>query len=61
MRYDSNVYSGFSVSASWGEDDMWAVSARYAGEWRDFKVAVAAAFNQSTDENGPGSLLIIHE
>ena len=21
MRYDSNVYSGFSVSASWGEDD----------------------------------------
>ena len=61
MRYDSNVYEGFSVSASWGEDDQWAVSARYAGEWHEFKVAVAAAYNKSTDENGPGSLLIIHD
>ena len=54
------VFVGFSVSASWGEDDNWAISARYVGEWHDFKVAAAVAYNASTDENGPGSLLIQH-
>ena len=60
VRYDSPVFAGFSVSASWGEDDNWAVSSRYIGEWANFKVAAAVAYNASTDENGPGSLLIIH-
>ena len=60
VRYDSPVFVGFSVSASWGEDDNWAVSGRYVGEWYDFKVAAAVAYNASTDENGPGSLLIQH-
>ena len=32
VRYDSPTFGGFSVSASWGEDDMWDVAARYAGE-----------------------------
>ena len=36
---------GFSVSASWGEDDMWDVAARYSGEFNGFKLAVAAAYN----------------
>ncbi|MEI9902379.1 MAG: hypothetical protein WDN31_22450 [Hyphomicrobium sp.] len=31
VRYDSPVFGGFSVSSSWGEDDMWDVAARYAG------------------------------
>ena len=61
MRYDSPVFVGFSVSASWGEDDNWAVSGRYVGEWHDFKVAAAVAYNASTDENGPGGLLINHQ
>ena len=60
VRYDSPVFVGFSVSASWGEDDNWAVSGRYVGEWYDFKVAAAVAYNASTDENGPGGLLIQH-
>ena len=55
VRYDSPVFGGFSVSASWGEDDIWAVSGRYAGEFSGFKLAAAAAYNQSTDENGPGA------
>ena len=57
VRYDSPVFAGFSVSASWGEDDVWAVSGRYAGEFSGFKVAAAAAYNASTDENGPGGLV----
>ena len=50
VRYDSPTFAGFSVSASWGEDDMWDVAARYAGEWGGFKVAAAAAYSENTDE-----------
>jgi hypothetical protein len=46
VRYDSPTFGGFSVSASWGEDDMWDVAARYAGEWSGFKLAAAAAYNE---------------
>jgi len=58
IRYDSPTFAGFSVSSSWGEDDMWDVAARYAGEHAGFKVAVAAAYTESTDENtvGPDEL-----
>jgi Gram-negative porin len=50
VRYDSPTFGGFSVSASWGEDDMWDVAARYAGEFGGFKVAAAAAYNELSDE-----------
>jgi hypothetical protein len=56
VRYDSPTFAGFSVSASWGEDDMWAISARYAGEHSGFKFAIATAYNESTDETGPFSV-----
>jgi hypothetical protein len=46
VRYDSPTFGGFSVSASWGEDDMWDVAARYAGEFSGFKLAAAAAYNE---------------
>jgi predicted porin len=51
VRYDSPTFGGFSVSASWGEDDMWDVAARYAGEWGGFKVAAAAAYNEVSAAN----------
>ena len=50
VRYDLPTFGGFSVSASWGEDDFWDVAARYAGEWGGFKVAAAAAYSEATDE-----------
>ncbi len=49
VRYDSPTFGGFSVSASWGEDDMWDVAARYAGEFNGFKLAAAAAYNEVSD------------
>ena len=51
VRYNSPTFGGFSVGASWGEDDMWDVAARYAGEFNGFKLAAAAAYSVSTDEN----------
>ena len=56
IRYDSPVFAGFSASYSWGEDDQWAVSGRYSGEGSGFKLNLAVAYNESTDENGPGGL-----
>ncbi len=50
VRYDSPTFGGFSVSASWGEDDFWDVAARYAGEFNGVKVAVAAAYSHQSDE-----------
>ena len=63
VRYDSPTFGGFSVSASWGEDDMWDVAGRYAGEHHGFKLAVAAAYNEVTDNRynnigGPGGLAV---
>jgi predicted porin len=55
VRYDSPSFGGFSVSASWGEDDFWDVAARYAGEFGGFKLAAAAAYNEVTDEDFNGS------
>lgn len=54
VRYDTPTFAGFSASASWGEDDMWAVSGRYAGEFGGFKIAAAVAYNETTDETGTG-------
>jgi predicted porin len=50
VRYDSPTFAGFSVSASWGEDDLWDVAARYAGEFSGIKLAVAAAYSHVSDE-----------
>ncbi|MFA5958770.1 MAG: porin, partial [Hyphomicrobium sp.] len=57
VRYDSPTFGGFSVSASWGEDDIWAITTRYAGEWHDFKVAGVASYAESTDEGLNGSVV----
>lgn len=51
VRYDSPDFGGFSVSAAWGEDDIWSIATRYVGQWKDFKVAAVAAYFESTDEN----------
>ena len=57
VRYDSPTFAGFSVSGSWGQDDMWDVAGRYAGEFSGFKLAAAAAYNEVNDPtyNGGGA------
>lgn len=55
VRYDSPTFAGFSASASWGEDDTWGVSARYAGEFNGIKIAAAIGYYDNSDENGAGA------
>lgn len=52
VRYDTPTFAGFSVSASWGEDDFWDVAARYAGEFNGVKIAVTAAYSHQSEEAG---------
>lgn len=56
VRYDSPTFAGFSFSASWGEDDLWDVAARYAGEFGGVKLAVAGAYSESSDANNISGL-----
>ncbi|MCB1519011.1 MAG: porin [Hyphomicrobiaceae bacterium] len=61
VRYDSPTFGGFSVSASWGEDDFWDVAVRYAGEFNGVKVAIAGAYSNSTEGLGDTGLGGGHE
>lgn len=49
VRYDSPVFSGFSASASWGEDDIWAVAGWYHNTIGDFKISGVVTYSESMD------------
>ena len=51
IRYDSPAFAGFTISASWGEDDEADVAVRYDGDYGDVKVAAAAGYSYDADEN----------
>jgi hypothetical protein len=55
VRYDTPTFMGFSASASWGEDDVWGVAGRFAGEFSGFKLAAAVGYYDNSDENGNGT------
>jgi predicted porin len=44
VMYTSPTIGGFSVSASWGEDDQWDAALRYAGEFSGFRVAAGLGY-----------------
>ena len=56
VRYDTPTFGGFSASASWGEDDIGALSARYAGEFNGLKLAAAVGYIESTNDNGDAAV-----
>ncbi len=49
VRYDTPTVAGFILSASYGEDDLWDVALRYAGELGGFKIAAGIAYGEVTD------------
>jgi len=50
VRYDSPTVAGFSLSASYGEDDDWEIAGRYQGEVGGFKVSLGVGYSVNTDE-----------
>ena len=42
FRYDTPTWWGFSMSTSYGEDDMWDVALKYAADWNSVKFSAAA-------------------
>jgi hypothetical protein len=59
IRYDSPTFGGFSVSAAWGEDDFWDVSARYSGEFNGFKLAAAVAYSEWSQDFFDGQVPVL--
>ncbi len=51
VKYESPTFAGFAVSAAFGEDDLWDVAIRYAGEFSGFKIAAGVGYLQWTDGN----------
>ncbi len=49
VRYDSPELAGFTVTAAWGEDDMWDAALTYKGEVGDFKLVGKLGYGESTD------------
>ena len=56
FRYDSPGWAGFSVSTSYGEDDMWDVALKYNLDGEIWKAQAAIAWTSETDEgcSAPG-------
>lgn len=61
VRYDTPAWQGFTFTASWGEDDMWEVAGRYAGELGGFKIALGVAYAWNTDEFATGPQVAAHK
>lgn len=48
IRYDTPEIFGFAASAHWGEDDIWGMALRYAGEIGQFKVIGGIGYAEMT-------------
>ncbi len=54
VKYETPAYKGFTASAAWGEDDVWDVGLRYAGEHAGFKIAAGVGYGENNDGNYTG-------
>jgi hypothetical protein len=44
ISYSTPTFGGFTASTAWGEDDVWDVALRYAGERSGFRVAAGIGY-----------------
>jgi len=49
VMYTTPTWQGFTFGASFGEDNFWDASARYAGEWYGFRVAAGVGYRRFED------------
>ena len=52
VRYDSPTWSGFSVSADWGQDTYWDAYVRYSGEYNGIKLAAVTGWSETNGCRG---------
>jgi len=76
IRYDTANIGGFVGQATWGEDDVWSASLRYAGEFGGFRIAAGIGYeaqdgtltqpiqldngSRPMDHEWAGSLAVMH-
>ncbi|WP_045836184.1 porin [Hyphomicrobium sp. 99] len=51
VRYDSPTIAGFTATASWGEDDLWAVALTYKNTIGDFNLLGKVGYGKNSDES----------
>ncbi|MGQ0671428.1 MAG: porin [Hyphomicrobium sp.] len=51
IRYETPRWKGFQIQTAWGEDDVWDVALRYAGEVGGFKLLGGIGYGHYTDDN----------
>ncbi len=51
VKYETPTLAGFVGSASWGEDDLWDIALRYAGEFSGIKLAAGIGYTNWDDNN----------
>ena len=59
VKYDTPTLAGFKATASWGDDDVWEIGARYEGELAGFKLGAGIAYGESTDNQSPQGIACI--
>jgi predicted porin len=52
VRYVSPTLQGFTFSVAWGEDDIWDIALRYAGEFNGVRVAAGIGYKETRDNVG---------
>jgi hypothetical protein len=53
IQYRTPTIAGFTLGASWGEDDYWDTALRYAGEFNGIRIAGAVGYAVWSEFNGP--------
>jgi hypothetical protein len=62
IQYRTPAIAGFTLGASWGEDDYWDAALRYAGEFNGIRLAGALGYSvRSGYEGTPGDLFCSSE
>lgn len=58
VRYESPSIAGFTAGATWGEDDIWDVALRYAGEAAGFKYMAGIGYGVVLDAGQTQSVCV---
>jgi hypothetical protein len=56
IRYDSPSIYGFIASASWGDDNYYDVTLRFAKEWNSIKIAAAIGYAKADPDGSAGGV-----